>query len=344
MLSGDTMKPILYSLDIESRTAQAQTFVDRCDRTIHLHPRGSALPLHGAVCSFAYEDIGKTDVWLSINGLVQEGNGLLLQDPARYPSPTTEKSRMIRRLSMSFPVERKLIVDIVPFTGEPANLYTCVSYIDRGILGYAHNYAWRANYDEECEDGQVRRAHDPKTIAPKLAPWCRVDYVALEVPSRLVAFSETEEELLAYRQRKDHLFDTERNPGRIITRLADTAHAFESRALALLGALQTVPETHVIVTNLASYAATVRARIRAAGFRHRCTSYAKLPDGPIGGVVYMEAPIVGAHRRLDLESRVRRGGATTWLLGTTGVDRYLHGETQREIRAIDALVMELRDE
>lgn len=338
------MKPFLYSLDPRARVSQAQAFIDDCERTIHLHPRGAALSLKGAVFGFAYEDIGKTDVWLSIHSLVGDGCGLLLQDPARYPSPTTEKSRMIRRLSMSFPVERKLIVDIVPFTEGPESLYTCVSYIDRGILGYAHNYAWRANYDEECEDGQVRRAHDPKTIAPKLAPWCQIDYAALEVPSRLVAFSETDEELEVYRKRRDHLFNTERNPGRIITRLADTAHAFNSRRQALLRVLPEVPDTHVIVTNLASEALSVRALIKEAGFRHRCTSYAKLPGWPVDGVVYLEAPIVGAHRRLDLESRIGEGGRSTWLLGTTGVDRHLHGETQREIKVIDALVKELRHE
>lgn len=312
-------------------------------QVIYIYPknrRKEAATIPGAY-AVSYEDVTKTEHWLRVNGLVGPDTILVLENPSRYPKITSEKFRHLYRLCMN--VEHRAIVDIVPFTLDVKYLYTPYCYLGRDILGYSHYYAFRENYHEMDEDGNVHAAHDFDVLAAKMAPVSTITYPAFLCPSRqTIEFEETEEEQAAYAARKAELFDEEKSPQRIITRLADTTHAFESRRAALLDLLPTLAGDTIVYTNLGTYAKRLQQAVRAAGFRRVwATSYQTGSRRPVQNCIYFESPIVKSYYLLDAESRLDPGTRVFHFLGTTGVDRYLYGELVEELEQIDGLTKEL---
>ena len=113
----------------------------------------------------------------------------------------------------------------------------------------------------------------------------------------------------------------EKNPSRIVTRLADITHAFGSRTDALLDLLAVIPERAVIYVNLQDYANRIRAALKAAGLsRHTVTSYQVGHTDPADVVVFHESPIVKSYFLLDAEARVNPGGRVYHMLSDAKVD------------------------
>ena len=310
---------------------------------VYVYPKNRAkeavqLPRAYAV---AYEDITKRDQWLHVNSIVDENSTLILENPSRYPKITSEKFRHLYRLAMH--VHNKAIVDIVPFTRDVQYLYTPYCYLGRDILGYAHYYAFRENYYEEDEQGAVHSAHDFDVLARKIAPVSQIDYDRFLCRDRqTIEFESTPDEHAAYADRKAALFAKEKSPQRIVTRLADTAHAFQSRADALLELLSGLRGDTLVYTNLGTYAQRARRAIKAAGLKHVwCTSYQTGSHRQVANLVYLESPIVKSYYLLDAESRQAPDCRVFHLLGDMKVDRYLYGELDHELRQIDGLTREL---
>lgn len=335
----------LYSKDRAERRAVMDAFITSAPGpVIHVYPKNlGSPPIRSGVYSVTYEALTDREPWLHVNGLLGPSTSLLLENPARYPVATTPKSRALRRLSMQ--VSRKLLVDFVPFTQSMECLYTPLSYLSRSILGFAHNYVWRENYQEVCEDGVIRASHDPAVVARKMALYCRVSYASFLQPRQVVSCSATVAEHEVYAARREELFSRETNPQRIITRLADTAHAFESRTRALLDLARQVDGPVLVACNLASYAQRAQAAARAAGLRHvRATSYQlglRDQGEPPAHMVYLESPIVDSYYLLDIEASLPDGCQVWHFRGDTKVDLYLFGQIDRELDAIQALTKEL---
>lgn len=313
---------------------------------IHVYPKNLGdPPVRSGVFAVTYEALTDRAPWLHVNSLVGPSTSLLLENPARYPKALAPKSEALRRLSMQ--VQRKCIVDFVPFTLAMEHLYTPLSYLSRSILGYAHTYVWRENYREVCEDGVIRAAHDPAVVAPKMATVCRITYDGFLCPSRkTVACPATAQEHLAYAHRKDELFEKETNPQRIITRLADTAHAFRSRLDALVDLVQTLDGPVLVATNLATYAQKAGSALKAAGCHHaRAVSYQlglAHQGEPPAHMVYLESPIVDSYYLLDLEAGLPSDCQIYHFLGDTKVDAHLYGRIDAELSEIQALTKELK--
>lgn len=327
---------------------------------LHLHPKNLPRERYAqGVVLAAYEDITKTDVWLRINSLISDDTFLILENPSRYPKITSEKVKFLRRLSMRFRGER-IITDIVPFTLSVEYLYTPYSYLGREILGYPHWYAFRENYQEIDASGQVVNGLDFPVLAGKAAPVTAIDYAHFLAQDRAtVCFSETAAEHARYAEKKTQLFDdwdkkgedgentgvAAGPPQKIVTRLADRAHAFSSRRDCLVDTvrqlLDETPGQVIAVTNLQSYAQEAQRLLKAAGLpdRARVTSYQigaeKTDWSHAGAVVYAESPIVHSFYRLDIEAALPPGCKTRTLLGTTGVDKYLHDLITDETTQID---------
>lgn len=291
--------------------------------------------------SVAYEDVTKRDHWLRINSLVGPDTILLLENPSRYPKITSEKFRHLYRLAMQVP--HRALVDIVPFTLDVQYLYTPFAYLGRDILGYAHYYAFRENYYEMDEAGNVRASHDFDVLAGKIAPVSEISYSAFLCPNRhLVEVESTPAEHKMYSRRKAELFDKYKSPQRIITRLADTTHAFESRMQVLLALLPELEGDTIIYTNLGTYAKRAQQAIRAAGFRRVwVTSYQTGSLRPVQNCVYFESPIVKTYFLLDAESRLQEDCRVFHFRSDMKVDLYLYNELQKEIQQIDGLTREL---
>ena len=339
------MKAALYSKDQGERNAFIAEFAAGAPgAVIHVYPknmkeRAARLP---GVYSTTYEDFTKRDTWLHTNSLAGESASLILENPSRYPKATTPKSRALRRLSMQ--VGRKAIVDIVPFTVDIQYLYTPLSFLGREILGYAHNYAFRENYQEMGDDGVIRFAHDADVLAAKMKAACRVTYPAFLCPNRqVVEVISTAEEQERYAARKAELFEKEKNPRRIVTRLADTAHAFASRAEALIETVRTSNRPTLALCNLSSYATRLNSTLRSAGINHvKATSYQLgLTASGYLDVVYFESPIVNSYYLLDVEAGLRTDANVLHFVGDTKVDRLLFDQISHELKQIDDLTREL---
>lgn len=314
---------------------------------VYVRPKNRApLPLERPALLTTYEELTDTDVWLRVNSLLDADTAVVLENPSRYPRVSSEKVRHLRRLTMQ--AAHVLLVDVVPFTLSVEYLYTPMAYLGREILGYAHYYAFRENYHEKGPDGAVRRAHDFDVLAAKVAPHLEIDYPRFLAPCRhTLRVESTGEERAAYAAKRQQLFDADMPGPKVVTRLADLAHAFESRleaALGLVAGLEGRSGGKVLVlTNLASYAAAFAARARARGLRRVvCASYASAR--PVEGVtscVYLEAPIVKSYLLLDVESRLPEGCEVWHVRGDTKVDAYLHGLLESELAAIDGFTKEL---
>lgn len=291
-----------------------------------------------------YEDIDKRDEWLHINSLIGGSTVLIMENPSRYPKATTPKSRTLRRLSMQ--VQTKAIVDIVPFTEDIQYLYTPLSFLSRSILGYAHYYAFRENYQEMDDSGVIRSAHDYDVLASKMQSACRIDYDGFMLRNRTVVDCPiTDDEQAQYDARREELFSVEKSPQRIITRLADTAHAFQSRTDRLLDALAECHGQTLVLCNLAGYAKRAQSAAKAAGFRNVvATSYQVAMRETVAGfdnVIYLESPIVNSYYLLDVEATLPAHCTVYHFLGSAKVDKYLYGEIDRELRQIHGLTKEL---
>lgn len=308
---------------------------------IYLHPKNASAPvLPGAVIA-TFEDMEERATWLAINDAASNGATLIIEKGSRYPRVAGSKFKRLQTLTKR--VAAVFIVDIVPFTLEPRFLYTTFSYLGTDILGIAKYAAMHEEYEELLPDGRVVSVgKDPAELARRIAPVSSIDYVRFSAPCETVRVESTFAELEQYQAKKDKLFAKHDNPAKIVTRLADFAHAFDSRNNALLGLLKTIEESAIVYVNLASYAARINRALRAAGLtRHKAISYQIGCEDETSVAVFMEAPIVNSHFALDAESRIAIGGRAYRIHSDAKVDEYLSGRFAAEMSSIDALAGEM---
>lgn len=341
-----------FSKRVEARTGQIAAIAAAAPGpVIHLHPKNttpSAAPRNGqrpfsreGVVSAAYEDLEDGTTWLGLNARAGSNATLILEKASRYPRVGGQKFKRIQTLSKR--VGAVFVVDIVPFCLEPRFLYTTFSYLGTDILGISKYAAMHEEYEELMPDGRVVRVgSDPVELARRIAPVSAIDYASFTAPRETVRVECSFEELERYEAAKEALFAEDREPATIVTKLADLAHAFPTRANALLGLLKGIQEPAVVYVNLTSYAARINRALKAAGLtRHRAVSYQVGCEEPTPVAVYMEAPIVNSHFFLDAESRILPGGRAYHVQSDAKVDAYLSGKLTAELVAIDALAGEM---
>lgn len=343
------MRAALFTKSPARKAEFVLDFLDRSGKAIaiYLYPknRKKELVKPQTSCSvhyFTFEDMTKTDEWLQIHSLLGDGTALILDNPSRYPKITSTKVLALIRLEKM--VQAKCLVDIVPFTLDIQYLFQPIGYLGRDILGYAHYYAWRENYHEIDDQGRVRQSHDFDLVAEKLQRVAQIDYPQFLCPNRqTIQFGSTAEELQQYSALRDELFAAEEfSPQPTITKLADFAHAFQSRYDALLELLSTLHGSTLLYTNLSDYAKKAVAIAKRAGFKNVAgTSYQVGTDKKFDNVVYVESPIIKSYFLLDAEARLQDDCRVFHLLGDTKVDQYLYGQLVVELTQINEFTQEL---
>lgn len=308
---------------------------------IHMLPKNAVATDAEGVSVFRYEDMDETTVWLGINALAGSNATLILEKASRYPRVASQKFKRIQTLAKR--VAHVFVVDIVPFCLEPRFLYTTFSFLGTDILGISKYAAMHEEYEELMADGRVVRVgSDPAELARRIAPVSCIDYNRFTAPRETIDVQSTFEELDRYEETREMLFAGDGEPATIVTKLADLAHAFPSRANALLGLLRSLDDSAVIYTNLTSYATRINRALKAGGLnRHKAVSYQVGCTDPTLVAIYMEAPIVNSHFFLDAESRILPGGRAYHVRSDAKVDAYLSGKLQAELDSIDTLAGEL---
>lgn len=283
----------------------------------------------------------KTDEWLTINSLITPQTALILDNPSRYPKITSTKVLALERLEKM--IEFKAIVDIVPFTLDIQYLYTPYSYLGREILGYAHYYAFRENYHEQDKSGNIRFSHDFDLLVDKISPVTEIDYDRFLCQNReTIDCQSTPEELVQYQSLRDECFSAQEfSPRVVITKLADFAHAFDSRLQTMVNLLRRLKGRTVVYTNLKDYAQRAEKTAKAAGFNIVATSYQIGVQGDFDNCIYLESPIIKSYFLLDAESRLNPECRVFHILGDTTIDRYLYKTLTDEITQIDKFTQEL---
>ncbi len=338
-----------FSKDYDRRRQFVEDFLSGSGLplAIYIYPKNRKkefIPPQVSGCSvkcFTYEDMNQTDQWLKINALVSPQTALILDNSSRYPKMSSTKALALIRLEKM--LKFKAIVDIVPFTLDIQYLYTPYSYLGREILGYAHYYAFRENYHELDESGNVRFSHDYDLLAHKIAPVTEIDYDRFLCSSRkIIEVQSTPEELDRYQALRDECFSAkEFSPRVVITKLADLAHAFESRLQKMVELLGKIKGKTVVLTNLKSYAQAAEKFAKGAGFKITATSYQLGFQGDFDNCIYLESPIVKSYFMLDAESRLKPDCKVFHILGETKVDQYLYKNLIDEITQIDEFTQEL---
>jgi hypothetical protein len=343
------VKEAFFSKNYDRRREFIERFLEdsRLPLAIYIYPKNRKKefkPPQVNGCSvrcFTYEDMLKTDEWLTINSLVSPQTALILDNPSRYPKITSTKVLALERLEKM--VQVKAIVDIVPFTLDIQYLYTPYSYLGREILGYAHYYAFRENYHEQDEQGNIRFSHDFDLLASKIAPVTQIDYTQFLCENRkTIEHQSTLEELVQYQTARDECFTAkEFSPRVVITHLADLAHAFDSRLQSMMNLLKTLKGETVVYANLKDYAKRAEKIAKDSGLKITGTSYQIGAQGNFDNCIYLESPIVKSYFMLDAESRLKPDCQVFHILGDTKVDQYLYGNLMGEINQIDSFTQEL---
>lgn len=340
------MRQAFFTKNREEKSNAINEFVDltSCSNVIYIYPKNrknEITTIDGNCYNVSYEDLTKTNNWLHINNLVSKECCLVFENPSRYPKITSQKVKHLRRLSMQ--VDHCMIVDIVPFTMNIKYLYTPYSYLGRDILGYAHYYAFRENYLEKDEDGNIKAAHDHCVLAPKMATVSTITHQKFLCPNRnTINISESDEELLSYAKLRDDLFGKEKSPRRIITKLADHVHAYQTRRDKIVELVKSLKGKTIVYTNLNSYSNKIRVILKKNKLDDVIvTSYQLGSYDIFDNCIYAESPITNSYFLLDAESRLPSTCNVYHLLGKTKVDNYLFDLISKEINSIDGLSMEL---
>jgi hypothetical protein len=343
------MRAAFISKDYNYRKSQLEQFLRSSESllAIYVYPKNrhkDLQKLQVANCEvyyFTYEDITKTEEWLTVNGLLSDRTALILDNPSRYPKISSPKFQFLYRLEKK--CRDKAIADIVPFTLSIEYLYTPYSYLGRDILGYAHYYAFRENYHEFDADGVMKMSHDFDLLADKIAPYTQIDYARFLCPDRQVVETHaTDSELAEYQTLRTECFAREPfSPRNTITKLADCAHAFDSRIATAIELLAQLKGATVIVTNLSSYAKRMAKELVNRGLSATTTSYQIGIDRSFDNCIYLEAPIVKNYLLMDIESRLNPRSQIYQIRGDTNVDRHLWRELDAELTQIDEFTQEL---
>lgn len=341
------MRRALFTKSGTQRQAFADEFIGSFSdaSVIHLHPKNATpVKINAArVLTSTFEDISDTNTWLRINNLIGENTLVFLENPSRYPKITSEKVRSLRRLTMQ--VSHVAVVDIVPFTLAIEYIYTPMAFLGRDILGYAHYYAFRENYHEVDEQGVTCRAHDYKILAPKVATVSDIGYSGFLNPRRQTVLAQSSDsENLEYQEVRDRLFASDLAGSKVVTRLADCVHAFQSRTDTLLEVLGGLQGSSLVLTNLSSYAQRLNTIFKSAGFtRAHATSYQMARASGFDNIVYHEAPIVKSYLLLDVEAAAHEGVNIVHIRGDSKVDSYLYDLLHSEINQINAFTEVLHE-
>lgn len=324
------MKPrVIYS-------NRAEAFREVCSAPeIYLAPKERLVVLQKCVpCKVtAVEDIDKTDTWLWLNEAVQRGTPIIYERVARYYKMTSDKARKLSRLAdVSGNVS---IVDIVPFCEDIKMLYMTWRYIDRAILGHAHFYAFAGGHAEMFGD-QIVGSLDSLLLAHKIRPHSITERSMPSTQRETVNLSFTEAEHQTYLSKREALFASNRTPQPILTRLADTSHAFATRRTSV-NQLTRRFRRPAVICNMADFANEYRDSA-ASG------TYSKPPKNlhECDGVIFAEPPIVHSYRRFDIESELNDGATVIDVVGNTKVDAFLCGRTRDEVTSVISFMDKLR--
>lgn len=302
---------------------------------IHLHSE-NVQPMAECVASATFQEMGEKNKWLEINKHADKDTTLVLENPSRYPHVSSQKHKQMQMLGKR--CDQVIVLDIVPFCKEIRNVYSTFAYVGED------SYAWKENYQEMLPNGRIVSAHDNEFAASKAKAFASIAYSQFSAKNRIVVkFKSTQEEHSAYADKKKALFEKEENPQRIVTRLADHAHAYKTRIDAVIEVVKNNQGTFVLYHNLSSYAKKMQTQLNKAGLGDRATavSYEKGFNGQADNVLYVESPIVNSYYLLDAEAKVTDSGKVFHLLGDTNVDIYLYEEIQKELSAIDGFAKEL---
>ena len=291
-----------------------------------------------------FERLDDRDTVLTLNAMVGPKTALLMDCVSRYPKITSTKFLTLQRLSAQ--VGHRMTTDIVPFTLGIEYVYTPYSYLDRSILGFAHWYAFREGNLEQGPDGEAISSHDPALLAGKIAAVTTCDGATLLAARTVLGIEADASEHSGYAVKKAALFQEHSNPTKIVTRLADHAHAFRSRTAAVVSHVRRMPGRALVLTNLGSYADRLGKALAKAGAADAvATSFALAVErrdlGEFDHLVYAEAPIVKSYLALDVEAGMRRDATVTVVRGDTRVDTFLHDRWGRETGAIAAVTTAL---
>jgi len=299
---------------------------------ICIAPRRMMKEYSGVCPLVAVEDLSKTPTWLWLNEAIQEQTALLYVRVSSYKFDS-DKARRLERLAM---ISRNVfLLDVTPFCAGIETLYDTWRYIDRSILGYQHHYAC-AGAHYEVFDGGIVPSLDLRLNAHKIAPHCQLESSPVRPNRTAQTVAPTDKEAALYASRREEMFARHKTPQPIVTRLADTVHAFESRRNHVM---DISTDKDIVIVNIDSHAKWYRDNGRDVMTYSKprgASSYAR--------AVFAEAPIVYPHRKIHIEADLAHDCEVIDVHGDCKVDAYLWGRIDTAMQEIDLFCNELRSE
>jgi hypothetical protein len=335
------MKPLFYSRSAETRSAFVRAFAEchpDAHKMVYLAPKkflSDAQRRFAIAATFlAYEDLTKSN---AIFNLADSETLLVFDRPSRYKNITTDTWVRLSRAAERY--QKKILVDIVPFTADIQYLYCPLALISRSILGYQHWYSFRENNSEQLADGSIVQAHDYKYLAQKLAPYCMIDYADfLGNAIQVVDCPLTSQEKRDYQELRDRLFTEaqlaeKKSASPIITQLADWTNVRQSRYTRLRDLLLQQNGRTVIYTNLAGH----NRRLKKIFPSSEVKSFydANGEEDQYDTVILFELPITKSFLFLDVIANVRPDSRIFLFKSDTTVDKLLYNHMATEYQSVN---------
>ncbi|GHP00926.1 hypothetical protein KSF_109730 [Reticulibacter mediterranei] len=342
------MKPIFYSRSAEARASFVRDFVSQhpCRKLIYLAPRkflGDVQRRIPSAIFLAYEDLTNSN---DIFNLADDESLLVFDRPSRYKNITTDTWIRLSRAAERY--QQKILVDIVPFTGEIKYLYCPLALISRTILGYQHWYSYRENNLEQLADGSIVRAHDYQVLARKLAPYCSIDYADfLGNAIQVVDCPLTAQEMSDYQELRDRLIEAAEKAGKtsispIFTQLADWTNIRQSRYTKLRDILLQRNGQTMIYTNLQPHNRRLKKIFTTSLVRSFYDANGE--EDQYDTIILFELPIVNGHLFLDILANVRPDCRIFFFKSNSGIDEELYKRMVTEYQSINDFAQRLYEE
>lgn len=236
------------------------------------------------------KDLNKNTNWIKFSNEFNPLKSLLIVDNIlKFMFFGDGNKSYIKEKVQSF--QNVVVMDVVPFYSEPAEIFYPFWFLGKSILGYNSFNSFKANHLEENIDGTINEAHSFEILKDKIKDYYYQDYQNFFSRSRMITFELNDFEEMAYQSEVAKAKENFTNPTKFYNDVSPVINLCQSRYDAINELLVTlnVSET-VLVNNAASFQTMHRKKINHD--IDYLTFHSPLADfDKYKNVVFMQMPI-----------------------------------------------------
>jgi len=214
----------------------------------------------GAV-TLPLKELNKAHNWITFENEFDRRRSLLVVDNVlKFMFFGDGKKEYIKDRVQAY--DNVIVMDVVPFYSEPAEIFYPFWFLGKGILGYNSYNTFKANHLEEKEDGSINLSHSFDVLYNKIKDFYVQDYPDFFTSSTMVHFEMNALEIAAYEAQKEKAKADFTNPVKFYNDISPLINTCQSRYDAINNLLLKLNcNKTVLVNNAASFQPLHRKKI-----------------------------------------------------------------------------------